>query len=261
MMQAFTTLEMESLDDTLCIVTLARPDAANALSVAMGADIAQSFEIIAQNEFRAVVFTGRGRHFCAGADLKERRGISDEEWQHQHHQFEAAHRAILHCPVPVIAAVEGAAYGGGLELALACDFIYASQTARFALTEAKLGIMPGLGGTQLLPRAIGARRAKELLFLARPLAASEAFEWGLVNRLCTPENLRDDAIACARTIAQNAPLSIKAIKRAVHEGLDAPLNAALACELTHYNTLLPTQDRQEGINAFNEKRTPVFKGQ
>ena len=258
MHNTYKTLLAHTTDDGVCVVSFNRPEAANALNVAMALDVTQCFAQIAGSDCRAVVLTGAGKHFCAGADLKERSGISDGQWQEQHHRFEEAHAAILHCPVPVIAAVDGAAYGGGLELALACDFIYASQAARFALTETKLGIMPGLGGTQLLPRAIGERRAKELLFLGRPLIAPEALQLGLVNRVCM--HVLDEAVQSAKAIAVNAPLAIKAVKQAVQEGIDLPLAQALECELTHYNTLLSTQDRHEGINAFNEKRVPVFKG-
>jgi enoyl-CoA hydratase len=254
------TLQWEMVGN-VCVCHFNRPDAANALNVDMALDIKHFFDDIAISHVRAVLLTGRGKHFCAGADLKERKDISDETWQHQHHAFEAASRAIMHCHIPVIAVVNGAAFGGGLELALACDFIYASQTARFALTEAKLGIMPGLGGTQLLPRAIGMARAKELLFLGRPFSAAEALHWGMVNSVCTPEMLLGDAIACATTITHNAPLAIKAIKQSVGEGSALALSAALQCELTHYNTLLPTKDRYEGINAFNEKRSAVFNGE
>ena len=260
MLNTNQTLQCETIDDRVGVIHLHRPDAANALNVEMAADLVHFLAEIVKTDCRAIILTGKGKHFCAGADLKARKGISNEEWQQQHHHYEQAHRALLDCPIPIIAAVNGAAYGGGLELALACDFIYASETARFALTETTLGIMPGLGGTQLLPRTIGIRHAKELLYLGKPFSAAEALHWGLVNRVCPPEALLDDAIACAQTISRNAPLAIKAVKRAVDEGIDLPLPEALQCELAHYNTLLSTADRSEGINAFNEKRTPVFKG-
>ena len=261
MLNTHKTLTARMIDDTVCIVSLNRPDAANALNTDMALDIKHFFDSITQSETRAIILTGQGKHFCAGADLKERRDISDEEWQRQHHAFEEAHAAILNCPVPVIAAVGGAAFGGGLELALACDFIYASESARFALSETSLGIMPGLGGTQLLPRAIGLPRAKELIYLARPFSPAEAFHWGMVNHICTPETLIDDATACAITISRNAALAVKAAKKAINEGANLPIHEALQCELTQYNTLLSTHDRREGINAFNEKRSPQFKGE
>jgi enoyl-CoA hydratase/carnithine racemase len=162
--------------------------------------------------------------------------------------------------VPVIAAVNGHAYAGGLEKVLACDFAYAVKTARFALTEVTLGIMPGAGGTQLLPRAVGERRAKEIILTGKPFGAEEALAWGIVNRLCEPETLMPEVLATAATIAGNAPLSVRQAKKSIHHGLQMDLKNALLFEIEAYNRLVPTEDRQEGIRAFNEKRKPVFKG-
>src|SRR5205807_7980753 len=147
--------------------------------------------------------TGAGeRAFCAGGDLKERNGMTDEAWQDQHLLFERMIRAFTGCPVPVIAAVNGAAYAGGCELALCCDFIYAAETARFALTEVTLGIMPGAGGTQTLPRAVGERRAKEIILTGKPFGAAEAERWGMVSRVVPAAELVAAALATAETIAQ-----------------------------------------------------------
>jgi len=247
--------------DQMAMVFFNRPAAANALNVGMALEIKHFFSSLSQTSFRAVILTGQGKHFCAGADLKERKGVDDATWQAQHHAFEGALQAIMQCDIPVIAAVNGSAFGGGLELAMACDFIYASDSARFAMSEATLGIMPGLGGTQTLPRAIGMGRAKELLFSGRVFSAAEAFSFGLANRQCTDDVLLSKAIASAKTIAANAPLSVKAIKKSVNEGAVMPITQALQCELKHYATLLPTRDRREGIAAFNEKRKPVFTGE
>src|SRR5438309_3412641 len=151
---------------------------------------------------RCIVMTGAGdKAFCAGGDLKERQGMTDETWQAQHLLFERAVRAFTDCPVPVIGAINGAAYAGGCELALCCDFVYAATIARFALTEVTLGIMPGAGGTQNLPRAVGERRAKELILTGLPFSAEEAEAWGLVNKVLPPEGLRDAVLATARRIA------------------------------------------------------------
>jgi enoyl-CoA hydratase/carnithine racemase len=213
------------------------------------------------DKVRVVVLTGAGeRAFCAGADLKERQGMSQQAWHRQHEKFEAMAHAIMTSPRPVIAALNGAAMGGGLELALACDFAYAVPGARLAFTEVTLGIIPGIGGTQNLPRAAGLRRAKELLMTGRAFSGEEALQWGIVNRLCEPAELLPAALETAGRIAANAPLAVAAARQAATEGLGQPLEAALALELELYNTLIDTDDRREGISAFNEKRPPHFKG-
>ena len=186
--------------------------------------------------------------------------MTDAQWQAQHLIFERGIRALLACPIPVIAAVNGAAYAGGCEISLCCDFIYASETARFALTEVTLGIMPGAGGTQNLPRAAGARRAKEILLTGKPFTAREAVEWGVVNRLCPPDRLIAEALETARVIAGNAPLSTRQIKQSVNYGLNMDLASAMMFEIEAYNRLVPTEDRREGVLAFNEKRKPNFQG-
>ena len=198
--------------------------------------------------------------FCAGGDLKERLGMTDETWQVQHLLFERAIRAFTGSPVPVIGAINGAAYAGGCELALCCDFLYAAETARFALTEVTLGIMPGAGGTQNLPRAVGERRAKEIILTGRPFSAQEAYDWGVVNRLCPPDTLLDATMETARRIADNAPISVRQAKHAIHYGLQMDLASGMMFEIEAYNRMVPTEDRREGIASFNEKRKPRFKG-
>ena len=258
-MSSFSTIAISSPAPHVTLLTLSRPSSANALSRQMGEEMTQFFKTLAK-DIRVVIITGEGKHFCAGADLKERKGMTNEQWHDQHHAFEAALHALLACPVPVIAAVNGAAFGGGLEIALACDFIYASTSARFALSETTLGIIPGMGGTQHLPRAIGTRRASELIFLGQVFSAQEAEGFGMVNKTCEPEVLINDVIAIACRIAANAPMAIRAAKKAIYGGIHLPIKDALSCELTQYQTLLDTTDRHEGINAFNEKRKPYFTG-
>ena len=146
------------------------------------------------------------------------------------------------------------------ELALCCDFLYASETARFALTEVTLGIMPGAGGTQNLPRAVGERRAKEIILSGRPFSAKDAYDWGMANRLCAPDRLMDEVLETARRIAENAPISVRQAKHAIHYGLQMDLASGMMLEIEAYNRMVPTEDRREGINSFNEKRKPVFKG-
>jgi len=245
------------------LVLLDRPEAANALNTQMGRDLVGFFEeaALSLGERRCIVLAGRGEKvFCAGGDLKERKGMSDAAWAAQHLVFERMVRAILGCPVPVIAAVNGAAFGGGLEIAACCDFIYAADNARFALTEVTLGIMPGGGGTQNLPRAVGQRRAMELILTGRPFSAAEAHEWGLVNALFPAGDLLDAALATADRIASNAPISTRQAKQAIARGMQMSLADGLAFEIEAYNRMVPTEDRREGIASFNEKRRPVFKG-
>jgi len=262
-MDSFETLQTQSLDTDILQVRLNRPEAANALNTRMGRDLLALFSGLNADPRRArcIILSGTGeRAFCAGGDLKERNGMADAQWQDQHLIFEQMIRAIIDCPIPVIAAVNGAAYGGGLEIALGCDFIYASRTARFALTEVTLGIMPGCGGTQNLPRAVGERRAKELILSGIAFSADEASQWGLVNRVCEPDKLLGDALEIARKIAANGPIAVRQAKHAIHHGLDLSLANGMLLEIQAYNRLPPTQDRREGILAFNEKRRPVFKG-
>jgi enoyl-CoA hydratase len=210
---------------------------------------------------RCIVITGSGdKAFCAGGDLKERQGMTEAAWQSQHAVFEEAYYAIMSSLVPVIAAVNGAAFGGGCELALACDFVYASRTARFALTETTLGIMPGCGGTQNLPRAVGLRRAKELILSGKAFSADEAYDWGLVNELCEADGLMPAAMAIAETIARNAPIGVRQAKKSMARGMDVDLRTGLAFEIEAYNRTINTEDRLEGVRAFNEKRKPRFTG-
>ena len=260
MSTAFETITLTAPSPHLALVTLNRPEAANAFNTLMAQELTQAF--LAFEDQRCVVLTGAGRRaFCAGADLKERNGMSDQDWAGQHVVFEAMGRAILGAPMPVIAAVNGAAFGGGCEIALLCDFIVASEDARFALTEATLGIMPGLGATQTLTRAAGARRAKQVIFTGAPFTVAEALAWGVVNAVAPPELLLDLALETAGRIAANAPLAIRAIKRAIDAGEAKGLHEGMALELEVYNRLFPTGDRREGVRAFNEKRRPLFKGE
>jgi enoyl-CoA hydratase len=261
--KSYETLRVERADGHVLQVTLNRPEVANALNTQMGRDLLNLWTgLIAEpGELRCVVLTGAGnRAFCAGGDLKERHGMTQAQWEAQHEIFERQYWALLDCPIPVIAALNGHAYAGGLEMALACDFAYAVKTARFALTEVTLGIMPGAGGTQLLPRAVGERRAKEIILTGKPFGAEEALQWGILNKLCEPETLMPEALATAATIAANAPLSVRQAKKAIAYGMQMDLRTAFRFEIEAYNRLVPTEDRQEGIRAFNEKRKPRFRG-
>ena len=259
----FETIVVSRHDDHILLVTLNRPNVSNALNTRMGLDLMEVFEQLAIDleDLRVAIVTGQGdKAFCAGGDLKERNGMSDESWRAQHLIFERMVRAMMACPIPLLAAVNGAAYGGGCEIAAASDFVYAASTARFALTEVTLGIMPGAGGTQNLARAVGERRAKELILSGRPFTALEAEAWGLVNRVVEPADLVESALAIARRIAANGPLAVRQAKQAVHRGLQMSVWDGLAFEIEAYNRLVTTEDRREGVLAFNERRKPVFRG-
>ena len=259
----YETLKTSTPADNVLLVELNRPDAANAFNTLMSRELIDLFEALSldASEVRAVVLTGTGsRAFCAGGDLKERNGMTDEAWGKQHLVYERMVRAIIGCPVPVIGAINGAAYGGGCELVSALDFVYASENARFAQTETKLGIIPGAGGTQTLARAIGERRAKELILSGRPFSAREAHEWGLVNAVFPLDELVGKAMEIASEIASNAPIAVRQAKQSIHKGLQMGLMDGLAFEIEAYNRTIPTEDRREGVAAFNEKRKPDFKG-
>jgi len=263
MNQDYETIRAEDQGGGLVLLTLNRLQVANAMNTQMGRDLLAFFDAINADPlpYRCIVVTGAGdKAFCAGGDLKERQGMTDEQWQAQHLLFERAVRAFVGCPVPVIGAVNGAAYAGGCELALCCDFLYAAENARFALTEVTLGIMPGAGGTQNLPRAVGERRAKEIILTGRPFSAAEACEWGMVNRLCAPDRLLPETMETARRIADNAPISVRQAKHSIHYGLQMDLASGMMFEIEAYNRMVPTEDRREGIASFNEKRKPRFKG-
>ncbi len=260
----YETLLVERPEQHLLVVTLNRPDRSNALNTQMGRDLHSLFGglYVDSAGLRCIILTGAGsKVFCAGGDLKQRNEMTNEAWREQHAIFEQHVAAMQDCPVPVIAAVNGAAYGGGLEMALSADFIYAARSARFALTETSLGIMPGAGGTQNLPRACGVRRAKEIIFTAEPFTAEQAFEWGIVNRLCDDASLMNETLAAARRIAANGPLAVRQAKKSIGMATQLDLKTGYAFEIEAYNLLVPTRDRLEGVRAFNEKRKPEFKGE
>jgi enoyl-CoA hydratase/carnithine racemase len=262
-MPAYETLTVEPIDGQIAVVRMNRPDVSNALNTQMGLDLVAFFEDASMDpgRWRCLVLTGTGdKAFCAGGDLKERNGMTDAVWQRQHLIFERMARALITCPIPLIAAVNGAAYGGGCEIAACCDFIYAAEHARFALTEVRLGIIPGAAGTQNMPRAMGERRAKELLMTARPFTAQQGLDWGFVNQIFPGAELVTATLATAREIAVNAPLAVRQVKHSIHRGMQMSIGDGMTFEIEAYNRLVPTADRSEGVRAFNEKRPPGFTG-
>jgi len=260
---SYETLLVTAQEGSVLLVTLNRPEVSNAFNTRMGQELEDLWGRLTQDPqgFRCVVLTGAGeKAFCGGGDLKERNGMSPEQWTRQHEIFERQYWALLDMPLPTIAALNGHTFAGGLELAMTCDFMYASSKARLALTEVTLGIMPGAGGTQLLPRAVGERRAKEIMMTGKAFTAQDALEWGLVNAVFEPAEVLPQALETARTIAKNAPLSIKQLKKSIRYGGQMELKTAFRFEVECYNHLIDTHDRVEGIRAFNEKRPAQFQG-
>jgi enoyl-CoA hydratase/carnithine racemase len=258
----FATFTFSLSADRVGVITLNRPEVRNAMNTAMMGELRDCFAgfYIDQNAAACLVLTGAGTAFCAGADLKERNGMDEAAWRRQHAIAEQMIRAVMECPIPIIAAVNGAAFAGGMELALACDFVYAAASARFALTEVSLGIMPGAAGTQNLPRAVGVRRAKEIVLTATPFSAAEAQQWGMVNRVCADAELLPEALAVAKRIAANAPISVRQAKKSLDKATELDRASGYAFEIEAYNRTLATADRQEGIAAYNEKRKPRYRG-
>jgi len=263
MVLTFETLIVDTVAPHVLLVTLNRPEASNAFNTQMANDLVELFETISMDnrDHRVIILTGAGdRAFCAGGDLKERNGMSNDAWFAQHLVYERMSRAILGCPLPLIGAINGYAFGGGSELTACCDFAFASTNAHFAQTEVKLGIIPGAGGTQLLTRAVGERRAKELILSGRIFSADEAHEWGLINDVLPPVELMPHVTSVAEGIAANAPIAVRQAKQAISRGQDMGLAAGLALEIECYNRTVTTADRREGVSAFNEKRKPKFIG-
>ncbi|MBI4694354.1 MAG: enoyl-CoA hydratase/isomerase family protein [Gammaproteobacteria bacterium] len=259
----FETIAIEPAGEHVAVLCFDRPERANAMNTRMGLELREVFMdlYVDPGELRCLVVTGRGgRVFSAGGDLKDRDGMTEVQWQHQHAIFEQMIRQLRDCPIPVIAAVNGAAYAGGCEFALCCDFLYCARGARFALTETTLGIIPGACGTVNLPQAVGERRAREIIYTGAPFSAEDALAWGLVNRICEPETLLDEAIATATRIAGNAPLSIRQAKKSMTISTQVDRASGYAFELEAYRSLVGSEDRKEGVRAFVEKRKPKFTG-
>ena len=259
----FEAIELTIKDEKVLLIQLNRPDVGNALNTQMGIEMLEIWSYLTSEShpFRCIVLTGSGQKiFCSGGDLKERKGMNHDQWRRQHEIFERNYWALIDLPLPVSAAVNGHAYAGGLEIALCCDFIYASNQAKFALTEVTLGIMPGNGGTQNLPRAVGNRRASEIILTGKPFTAEQGLQWGLINSVFDPEQVLNNAIETANVIAKNAPLSVMQVKKSIRFGSQMELKTAFRFELEAYNHLVDTEDRIEGVNAFNEKRKAIFHG-
>ncbi len=246
----------------LAFVTLDRPSAMNAFNYDMLVELGQITESVRINpDIRVVIFTGSGdRAFSVGADLKERKTLTDLQVKRNLYKIGEVFSAIENLPQPTIAMMNGFAFGGGMELALACDFRIAADTALMGLTETGLAIIPGAGGTQRLPRLIGEAKALELILTARRMTAAEALGYGVLTKISAPENLVQETADFADSILANGPIALQQAKFAIKHGMNTDLQTGLAIERKAYELTIPTEDRIEALNAFSEKRKPVFKG-
>ena len=261
-------LLQERTEEGILILTLNRPEAMNCFNFDLLAALSDTIrEANFDMSLRCIVITGAGgddvkkASFSTGADLKERRTLSPDKVRRFIFTIRNTFTAVEQVRVPVIAAINGFAFGGGMELALACDLRIASSNVILGLTETSLAIIPGAGGTQRLPRIVGIAKAKELIFTARRIDAKTALEIGLVNRVVEPAELMPAALELAREIAKNGPIGVAQAKFAINCGMEASLGVALPLESKAYEATIPTKDRLEALAAFAEKRKPVFKGE
>lgn len=248
--------------DKILTITLNRPSVMNSCNFDLLKAMKQLFEDIHfDSNIRVVIITGAGnRAFCAGADLKERATLSDTQVKEFIFTIRNLFTFIENMNKPVIAAINGIALGGGTELALACDIRIAAETAMMGLTETRLAIIPGAGGTQRLPRLVGRGKAKELIFTGKRITAKEALSIGLLNAVYSSESLMDESIKMAQMICETGPIAIQQAKYAINHGLETDLNTGLAIESNAYWMTIPTEDRLEGLKSFREKRKPIYKG-
>ncbi|WP_054635589.1 enoyl-CoA hydratase [Thalassobacillus sp. C254] len=246
----------------VAIITLNRPRAANALSLQMLQELNHYFQDLSfDDSVRTLIITGAGdKVFCAGADLKERAGMDPVQVKKTVALIRKTVEAVEKLPQPVIAAMNGSALGGGLELALACDIRVAAEDGKYGLPETSLAIIPGAGGTQRLPRLIGAEKAKELIFTSKKISGREAEQIGLVSCSAQSAEVLSVAQEIAGKIAENGPVALKQAKKAVNAGLETDLNTGLTLEEKCYEVIIPTKDRLEGLQAFKEKRKPQYSG-
>lgn len=244
----------------IAIVTMNRPDMRHAFNTVMAEELLAAFQQVNNEEVRAVILTSSTEDaFCSGADLKERKGMSDDVWRAQHKLFEEMFQAVANVKAPTISAIRGYAVAGGFELALNTDIMIAGENVKVGLTEVQRGIMPGGGGARLLPKRVAPHIAKEWLFTGRIVNAVEAERAGVFNRVVPTAEVLDAARALAEQIADNAPIGVRGVKK-VADVSNLPMAEALAIEVATYKTVIDTEDRLEGILAFNEKRKPKFSG-
>ena len=248
--------------DGIAIITFNRPEVLNALNNKLLKELSHALDEISENEdIRVLILTGAGeKSFVAGADIKEFPTFNPLKAKSFSEMGHSLMNKLQELPIPVIAAVNGFALGGGCEIAMACDFIYASENAIFGLPEITLGIIPGFGGTQRLPRLVGRSMAKEMIFTGKMIPAAEAKNMGLANRVCSQEQLMDEAVKTAKTIASRGKVSLRTAKQAINNGMNVDLTTGCSIEIDAFALCFTSPDAKEGASAFLEKRTPDFKG-
>ncbi|PLR84617.1 enoyl-CoA hydratase [Bacillus canaveralius] len=247
----------------IAVVTLNREDALNAFNYETLAELQMVAEEIRVNkEIRVVIFTGAGdKAFSVGADLKERKTLTEQQVKRNLYKINEVFNLIDQLPQPTIAAINGYAFGGGMELALACDIRIGAEGTQMGLTETSLAIIPGAGGTQRLPRLIGQSKALELILTARRLTSEEAYEYGLLNKISKREQLQADCLAMAESMLNNGPIALQQAKFAIKNGMNTDLQTGMQIERKAYEVTIPTADRLEALRAFSEKRKPEYKGE
>ncbi len=250
------------VENHTAVITLNRPEALNAFNYETLEELQRTVEDIRINpDVRIVIFTGAGdKAFSVGADLKERKTLSQTEVKRNVYKIGEVFSLIDHLPQPTIAAINGFAFGGGMELALSCDFRLAAQGTKMGLTETSLAIIPGAGGTQRLPRLIGQAKALELILTARRLTTEDALHYGLLTKAVPQEQLLEECLKLAEEMLANGPVALQQAKFAVKQGMNADLQTGLQIERKAYEVTIPTEDRLEALQAFSEKRKPEFKG-
>lgn len=244
----------------IAYITIDRPESLNCFNYETLKELGNTVESLHTDpDVRVVIFTGAGdKAFSAGADLKERKNLSEAEVRRNVKKIRDVFSAVAELPQPTIAAVNGFAFGGGFELMLACDFKIAAENALMGMTEVSWGIIPGAGGTQRLSRLIGEMKAKELIFTARKISAEKALELGILTDVAAKESVMPVCKELADEILQNAPIAVRQAKYAIQHGSSTDLQTGLAIESKAYEVTIPTKDRVEALNAFSEKRRPVF---
>jgi enoyl-CoA hydratase/carnithine racemase len=253
---------LANIENFIATVTINRAEALNAFNYETLCELGETVESLHTNrEVRVIVFRGAGdKAFSVGADLKERKTLTEEQVRRNVYKIGDVFHSIEKLPQPTIAAMNGHAFGGGMELALACDFRIAAKDAMMGLTETSLAIIPGAGGTQRLPRLIGEAKALELILTAKRFSGEEAVSYGVATKAVEKEKVMDAAMELADAILANGPIAVQQAKYAVKTGMNADLNTGLEIERKAYEITIPTEDRLEALQAFSEKRKPVYQG-